>query len=151
MKYFFMAFLCLSVQGHAQSIALVDLHYKKPITYADKFGTNDIFKELFPVYMNDQDELVKALEEAARYIERNIPPETQTDSLQVGNTLLINTIEILHHKPFYTVRLKTNTDQMSIYISLVDRGSNKRNSQLKLLRFADYLRKGAGYAMNRSK
>src|SRR4051812_3536865 len=119
MKWFCLFLLCMSVRGYAQRIALVDMQLKKPVVYSDSFGSKDIFKELFPVYSDDQYELVLALEQVARYIERSDIEETRTDTLQIGNTLLINIIEILHHKPFYTIRLKTSAEEITIYADLV--------------------------------
>ena len=148
MKWICLFLLCISVHGYAQRIALVDMQLKRPVIYSDSFSSNDIFKELFPVYSNDQYELIQALEQVAHYIERSYPEETTYDTLLIGNTILINIIEVLHHKPFYTIRLKTNAEDITIYADLVEKGTNKRNTQLKLLKFADYLHKGADIAVD---
>lgn len=140
----------MSFQGYAQRIALVDMQLRKPVAYTDSFGSKDIFNALFPVYSNDQYDLVQALEQVARNIERGSPEETKSDTLQVGNTLLIYTIEVLHHKPHYTIRLKTSAEEITIYADLVEKGTNKRNAQLKLLKFADYLHNGVDIALNKT-
>lgn len=149
MRLLFLFLLCMSFQAYAQRIALVDMQLKKPVTYSDNFGSKEIFKDLFPVYTNDQYNLVQALEQLARYIEKSYPEETITDTIYAGNTLLINNIEILHHKPFYSIRLKTTADEISIYVDLIEKGTNKRVTQLKLLKFADYLHKGTDFALNK--
>ena len=139
MKFLFPAFLLCTLATSAQKIMLLDTRFQKPLTYTDSFTTDDIFARLFPLYQQDKDSVVLYANRVAHYMDQKHPTETETDTIMIGKTLLVNRIEIVNRRAFYSLSMKTQIENANVFMDIVPRTDDKRSAQRSLLRFSDYL------------
>ncbi len=140
MKTALFIFLSFLAWRPAQKIAVVDMTLKLPISYTDAFTNDLIFKKKFPVYANELKLLSDATQEAAKQIHKGVRCNVR-DTVTAGHTLIIIIGDCSDDK-LISVVLKTQLEDMNIFIPIVTKEVDKRKAQMKLIDFATYLADG---------
>lgn len=139
MKFLLLLF-CFGFANHTPTpMLLIDKNLKKPAQISESFSLELYFKNTFPIYASDVNVVSDGAEKVAKKIYQGIGCYT-TDSIMANRSLFIIHTECDRGKEV-TVRLVTKMDEATIDCVLLNKESNMRKAQEKLLNFSAYLKK----------
>ena len=74
------------ISSYSQQVALLDRSFKQSVTYTDSLTTTMIEKGAFPLFVQDADKVIEAMDWFLKNMNSNAPEVLPTQELQWGNT-----------------------------------------------------------------
>ena len=145
MKSVILFLLLFSTAAKAQSIALLDLRFKTPVTYTDSVSLETFTKSVFPLYTQDIKPVMKAIEEVRKKMAQNKYDFAEVHTVRIGHSVLILQTEKGRRTRKCSLTLSTAANGYAAYINLL-RGDYDRAAQQRIVAFLDYLRNNTAIA-----
>ena len=132
-------FISLLLAHTTPPFMLVDRNLKKPPGYASAFTTEQYLQRSFPVYTNDVNEIIDAVDLAVKDVGKSTEAETMDSVMAAHTTLVINKNAAGTYNIDVTVLTRIDEINTSFSFALIRGESDIRRVQRKLLDFAVYL------------
>lgn len=140
MKTCLFLLLAISRFAVAQDIALIDRHFKNPMSVTKKLTVEQLSGKQFPVYIADLDSVIRLTETLSEYINAGIVHEPDMQIFQVGSSHFAINTERKGVYNMYSIFLSTKAGNVGASIELVKRGDGNKKAVQRLQVFLDYLK-----------
>lgn len=130
----------LPLFGKAQSIALVDRDFKRPMTLTQTLSIAQLAGRHFPIHTADLDSVIEVTATLARQIADRTAPESEMQVITAGKSKFAITIQKAGNYNTYRVLLSTMSDNLGASLELVNDRDNNYSAVQKLYIFLDYLK-----------
>lgn len=130
----------LPLFGKAQSIALVDRDFKRPMTLTQTLSIAQLAGRHFPIQTADLDSVIEVTATLARQIADRTAPEAEMQVITAGKSRFAITIQKAGNYNTYRVLLSTVSGNLGASLELVNGRDNNYSAVQKLYIFLDYLK-----------
>jgi hypothetical protein len=150
MKTVFFVLLLLPGIALAQTIALLDRNFKKPIAVTETLTREQLSGKWFPIYVTDLDTVIKVAEALAHAISNGTLPPSNTQLIQAGHSHFAVAAQRTGGYTTCNIALATQSGNMGATLLLVRKEDSNRKAAQLLLLFLDYIKNNRHMAVQKS-
>lgn len=140
MKSFLLALLLAPLFSFSQTLALVDRKLMAPMKLADHTALSEVQSELFPVYLQDLDSVIQALEEYRRWIDSGREASSATGLKVIGRSSFFTDVYTYGPRERYRIVFSTSNSDYKTSMVLVNKELSTKQALNNLTELIDYLR-----------
>lgn len=139
MRVFLFALILVSSAANAQPAILMDRNFQRTIQVVDSVTMEQVSNGLMPLYIEDIDTVLKAVEWLMNYVDNGRPEIKGMLDFNAGRSRWTARTDKYGMRKLYTIVLNTGFGTFETYMVVAANEPNKRAFQ-RLSMFADYLR-----------
>lgn len=122
-----------------EPILLIDTRLRKQVILADDYSADQLFQHKFPIHSTDLSLIIEKVEDMARKLDKGLECGTR-DTIFTGHSIFYISTTCEAYK-IVDIWMRTKVEEQTFAFHLVNKESDFRKAQLKLLNFMDYLSK----------
>ncbi len=140
MKALFFLLWLLPAAGAAQTYALLDRDFKRPLIVTDAITTDLMHDRRFPVYTKDIDSLISFTERLQKHMNTGKTYDEATVRYDVGGSWFMAQREKIGKVNKYHITINTRAQDVGASLELVSDTDGSKAAAQKVNIFLDYLR-----------
>lgn len=149
MKTFLLTLLLAPLFSYSQTLALVDRKLMSPMQLTDSIELSQVRSDVFPVYLQDLDSVIQALEAYRRSIDQGKALPASPRAYAVGHSSFYTDTYNFGPRDRYRIVFNTADSDYRTSMVLVHKDLSPRQAVQNLSELIDYLRNNLAVVRNR--
>lgn len=150
MKSLLLSLLLAPLFSYSQTLALVDRKLLAPMRLADSVELSKVSSDLFPVYLQDLDSVIQALETYRRWIDQGKDLPDGTRARTIGHSSFLTDTYNYGPRDRYRIVFNTASPDYRTSMVLVHKDLSTRQALQNLTELIDYLRNNLAVVREKS-